>query len=133
MNKRPSIYLGSSLEELLKELKGEEGKVSTIINDIADKYKVIVEECKPELTRDEWLSMCAVYNGHFFGPDIIHKLRAMDWQASEWIKYSPGEAGQFDTTNLVEKIRALTIPERVSVLHSIAKFWNNPDHDWQEW
>lgn len=127
MNKRPSVYIGSSLEELINQLKGDDGKVSSVINDIADKYKIIVEQCKPDLTRDEWLSMCAAYNGHMFNPDILHELRSMDWMAAEWIKYNAPEAEQFDTSNLVEKIRSLTIPERVSVLHRIAIFWNDPN------
>jgi len=132
MNKRPSIYVGSSLESLLLQLKGQEGKVSSIINDIADKYRVIVEQCKPNLTRDEWLSMCAAYNGHFFGPDTLHEIRSMDWMASEWIKYSDVEASQFDTTNLVERIRGLSIAERISLLHHVAVFWNDPNAKW-EW
>jgi len=133
MNKRPSIYVGKSLEELITKLKGEDDKVSSIINDIADKYRIIVEECKPDLTRDEWLSLCAAYRGHMFNQNnMLHEIRSMDWMASEWLKYAPGEAGQFDTSQLVEKVRALTIPERISVLYYVAIFWNDPNAEW-EW
>jgi hypothetical protein len=131
MNKRPSIYIGASLETLINQLKGEEGKVSAIINDIADKYKIVVDECKPKLSRDEWLSMCAAYNGHFFGPNTLYEIRSMDWMASEWIKYNGEEAAQFDTASLVEKIRSLTVPERISVLHHVAVWWYSPHENWE--
>lgn len=132
MNKRPSIYIGASLEALIKKLKGRGDKTSSIINDIADKYTILVEQCRPALTRDEWLSLCAAYNGHMFregSEGMLSELRTMEWQASEWIKYAPGEAGQFDTSKLVEKVEALTLAERISVLFHVRVFWATGDFE----
>lgn len=136
MNKRPSIYIGGSLESLITDLKGEGDKTSSIINSIADRYKLLVEQCKPELTFDEWMSLCAAYNGHIFG-DMLHEVRAMAWMCGEWIKYNEAEASQFYTDNLVEKVKALGLvekvealgyAERVSILHHVAVFWATGDH-----
>ena len=116
--------MGETLSTLVDQLQGYHGQRSTVINDIAEKYKIVVTQCKPELTRDEWLSMCAAYNGHMFG-DMLHEVRAMAWMAAEWIKNAPTEAGQFDTSELVAKIDALNPAERIAVLHYVAIFWGD--------
>ena len=124
MNKRPSIYIGSSMEALLASLKSDEDKVSSIINDIADKYAVIVEQCKPDLNRHEWLAICAAYNGHMFNPDIAHEVRAIGWCVSEWQKYSEAEAAQFDLPdNFRDKLDALGFAEKISIFHFVKVFW----------
>lgn len=126
MNKRPSIRLGKTLQDLLTSLKGDDDNVSAIINDMADKYFIVVEQCKPDLTRDEWLSLCAAYNGHFFREGyegMLGEVRSMEWLVSEWIKYSPGEAGQLDNSKLREKIEQLGYAERVSILYHVKLFW----------
>lgn len=129
VNKRPSIYVGASLEALITELKNESEGVSSIINDIADKYKILVEQCKPDLTRDEWLSLCAAYNGHMFGTGdmMLHELRSMHWMISEWAKYNEPEAAQFDHSKLVEKLEDMGLTEKIAILHNVKRFWASND------
>jgi hypothetical protein len=56
---------------------------------------------------------------------MLGEVRSMDWLVSEWIKYNPGEVGQFDTSNILEKVQSLGYAERVSVLYHINVFWTS--------
>ncbi len=124
MNKRPSVYIGSSLEQIITDIQGyHDDKVSTVINTVADRYKVIIERNMPTLTESEWLALMDILNG-YMTDNITQAVNGIIWSLRDSINLE-GLDNKWDLPeDFVGRIEAMSFEQRLAIIHTGERFWS---------
>lgn len=99
---------------------------SGALNQIAERYDFLLSEVMPDLTSEENLAWCDIYNGRILHPDLQQELRSMPFTVSECIQYQPFDhlLEDISVEEFYEKADKYSMIERLAILDMIQKFWN---------
>lgn len=118
MGEKFSIYAG---EPMALALSLFDDNRSGRINAICDRYLAIVAKHTPVMTRGEWSAVCDVINGAFLD------ARGIDLCWASVADSGPdgiGEKWGVDVDALANRIRAMSLAERVAMCECVERFWS---------
>jgi len=124
INKRPSIYVGKTLEQIIVDIQGKhDNKVSAVIKAVADRYAAIIRRNTPEVTVNEWCSLMDILNG-YATDSIDQAVNGISWSLEDAIEMEGlGEKWGIDAA-FVQRVADLTYEQRLSIIHVGERFWS---------
>lgn len=120
MATKQGIYFGDAAESLLGEIS------SKTVNRALDRYAEIMRRERVEklFSEAEWSALRDMLNGTISEPAaMIRGSLAQGWDDS--IEDGIAEKWAVDPAAMAGKLRALTYPQEVSVIHSVEQWWRS--------
>lgn len=122
---KKSVRLNTKTVNIIKALhRAGEVNWSGSINDIANRYSLLIEHLLPDMTDNEKAILATCYNGRYFGVnDIEREASIMHWLIKEAGDEFPDEAS---LQAFFEKVKNWGVPERIAAIHFATSFWASP-------
>lgn len=120
MATKQGIYFGDAAETLLGEIS------SKTVNRALDRYAEIMRRERVEklFSDAEWSALRDMLNGTILEPaGMIRGSLAQGWDDS--IEDGIAEKWGVDPASMADKLRALTYPQEVAVIHSVEQWWRS--------
>ena len=120
MATKQGIYFGDAAETLLGEIS------SKTVNRALDRYAEIMRRERVEklFSEAEWSALRDMLNGTISEPaGMIRGSLAQGWDDS--IEDGIAEKWAVDQAAMAGKLRALTYPQEVSVIHFVEQWWRS--------
>lgn len=125
---KQSLYLSQALQNAEKKRNktGGDPQYTAFINKSVAVNEFLLKQNRPQnLTDNELLVICALYNGHMQHDDPGVNAQGLIWQVSDGAQYEPGQFKQFDVnpSALIEKVRNFTPSQCLAVIDITDQFW----------
>lgn len=122
MAERFTIYAGEPVAAILA---GFEDNRSGRINQVADSYRMLIEEAVPVLTEAEWSATLDALNGSWL-QDETH-LRLMWASIADSAPDGLADKWGVDLDALAGKVRGMSIAQLLALREIVWRFWNSVD------
>lgn len=111
---RKSIYLRPPVHDVLR---GRRDDLSTVINQVAERYHCIVSECKVDLTEQHWTMLSDTFKV-YRGPLDMTGVRGFPAVAKAHLRlYHAGESAE----DLVEMLDNMSLPYLVALIDTLER------------
>lgn len=138
---KKSVRLNAATVEIIRQLnRHSEVNWSGSINDISNRYNLLMQHLLPELTEKEKMALIASYNGHALdNANIEREVKMLHWQISEALEYDSNvvellcdDADEFLNKELKDharanafytKVKGWDFGQRLAALHFATSYW----------
>lgn len=113
------ISLHQNHHAILGRLENDDQSHSGRVTDIIDRYAVMIAESLPDLSDDEWLSICDCYAGVIDSTSGIHMIPSVIFNEASNLE----SRWDVDAKLLAERIREMSFAEQVAIAEFLDRFW----------
>jgi hypothetical protein len=96
------------------------------LNKLASNYRLFVDSCLPELSKNELLAFQIAYNGYIPHQNIQEEMNILPWNISESYKYDEQVRDLFNDDEIaafLEKINNWADHQKMAVIYKAREFW----------
>ena len=138
---KKSVRLNADTVEIIRETsQHSEVNWSGSINNIANRYSLLMQDLLPDMTEKEKMVLVAAYNGHAIdNTNIEREVKMFHWQIGEALKYDSNmaellcddadEAINNEVKNgdrakaFYTKVEGWSFSQRLAALHFATSYW----------
>lgn len=100
------------------------------LNAMADEYRLVMEDNKPDLTDNQWNALYCVYNGYMPSEDAQREARLLPWHVSEGYQYDAQVTKLLGTDEeavaFIEDLKTWSLTKQLSAIFHVKEFWSQP-------
>ncbi len=98
------------------------------LNAMADEYRIVMEENKPELGDNQWNALYCLYNGYMPSEDAQREARLLSWHVSEGYQYD-AQVTEFlgskeEAIAFMEEIKTWSLTKQLSAIYHAKQYWS---------
>ncbi len=125
--KKTGLYIGPELRDLLAAHTAAGRSISGTVNTVADRYQETVRRSMPRLSLGEWCLIFDSLNGYFASPAST-AVGGIALNVSDAVELDRlDEKWDVDGRALVDKLRAMSWPQLLSILDASERWWIEND------